>query len=86
MGKPPGSDIGKAVFVVDATTDEPYLRQTIQQAWSNLRPTSPNYDSVSPLLHLFNYGGPESLDPLLRTVCNGSVPEKWSPYQKRLRP
>jgi hypothetical protein len=66
--------LDRAVFIVDATTDESYLRQTIQQAWSNLRPTSPNYDSPAPLLQLFHYAGPEALDPLLRMVCAAASP------------
>jgi hypothetical protein len=66
--------LDRAVFIVDATTDEPYLCQTIQQAWGNLRPSSPNNDSPAPLLHLFHYAGPESLDPLLRMVCAAASP------------
>lgn len=49
--------LDRAVFIIDATTDEPFLRQTIQQAWNDLRPSSPNYDSPNPRLRLFHYAG-----------------------------
>jgi hypothetical protein len=32
----------RAVFAVDETTDQPFLRQTMQQAWSQLKDRSPN--------------------------------------------
>jgi hypothetical protein len=66
--------LDRTVFLVDATTDEPFLRQTIQQAWNNLRPDSPNYASPNPQLSLFHYAGPQSQDPLLHAVCAAAEP------------
>lgn len=66
--------LDRAVFIVDTTTDEPFLRQTIQQAWNDLRPNSPNYSSPNPSLRLFHYAGPKSQDNLLRAVCAATFP------------
>jgi hypothetical protein len=66
--------LDRAVFLIDATTDEPFLRQTIQQAWHNLRPESPNYADPHPQLRFFSYAGPQSQDQLLHAVCAAVAP------------
>jgi hypothetical protein len=33
----------RLVFAIDETTDQPYLRQTMQQAWAQLKDRSPNH-------------------------------------------
>ena len=71
--------LNRAVFIVDTTTDEPFLRQTIQQAWSDLRPSSPNYVSLNPRLRLFHYAGAKSQDQLLRAVCAAARPVPANP-------
>lgn len=43
----------RVVFVVDETTDEQFLRQTIQESWNKMSPTSPNRLSTPEHLHLF---------------------------------
>jgi hypothetical protein len=47
----------RVVFIIDDTTDEPFLRQVMQQAWDRMRPTSPNRLSKHGLLQLFHLGG-----------------------------
>lgn len=66
----------RAVFLIDQTTDEPFLRQVVSQAWDELRPTSPNYDSPSPQLRLLYYAGSESgaLQRLLQAICEAARP------------
>ena len=61
----------RVVFVIDDTTDEPFLRQTVQHSWDRMRPTSPNRLSDSEQLRLFRFGGPRrgNLRQLLRCVC-----------------
>ena len=66
--------LDRAVFIVDATTDEPFLRKTIQQAWNDLRPSSPNYNSLSPQLRLLHYAEEKSRNQLLRAVCAAARP------------
>jgi hypothetical protein len=47
----------RVLFVVDDTTDESFLRQTLQQSWDRMKETSPNRRSGSGLLHLFRLEG-----------------------------
>jgi hypothetical protein len=63
--------LGRVVFIVDDTTDEQFLRQTVQQSWNRMRPTSPNRLSSSGQLRLFRFTGSHSgeLQQLLRTLC-----------------
>jgi hypothetical protein len=67
--------LGRVVVVIDDTTDEQYLRQTVQQSWKQMRPTSPNRLSAVGQLRLFRLKGSRGGDlrRLLRTVC-GAVP------------
>ena len=48
--------LGKVLFIIDGTTDEPFLRQTIQQSWDHMKSTSPNRLSKSGPLRLFRLG------------------------------
>ena len=41
-----------AIFIIDDTTDESFLRQTIQQAWENMKSTSPNWLPESRLFRI----------------------------------
>ncbi len=66
--------LDRTVFIVDATTDGPFLHQVVTQAWHNLRPSSPNYGNPSPQLRLFNYTDSESRLQLLRVVCAAASP------------
>ena len=43
----------RVLFIIDDTTDEAFLRQTLQQSWDRIKATSPNLRSASGLLHLF---------------------------------
>jgi hypothetical protein len=43
----------RVLFIVDDTTDESFLRQTLQQSWVRMKETSPNRRSESGLLNLF---------------------------------
>jgi hypothetical protein len=63
--------LGRVVFIVDDTTDEPFLRHTVQRSWDRMRPTSPNRLSASGQLRLFRFTGSRGseLQQLLRTLC-----------------
>jgi hypothetical protein len=63
--------LDQAVFLVDSSTDEPFLRRTVEQTWQEIRPSSPNYQSPSPQLRLFQYqeADSRSLHQLLSTTC-----------------
>jgi hypothetical protein len=47
----------RVVFITDHTTDEPFLRQVMEQAWDSMRSTSPNRSSTSGRLQLFRLDG-----------------------------
>jgi len=61
----------RVVFVVDETTDEEFLRQTVQECWDRLRPTSPNRSSTPGELNLLRFRGSHggALRQLLRALC-----------------
>jgi hypothetical protein len=43
----------RVLFIVDGTTDEAFLRQTLQGSWDRRKETSPNRELKSGLLKLF---------------------------------
>jgi hypothetical protein len=47
----------RVVFVIDQTTDEKFLRQTVEASWDRMSPTSPNRSSTPELLQLFRFTG-----------------------------
>lgn len=49
--------LGRVVFVIDDTTDEQFLRQTVQESWNGMRPTSPNQLSTPGQLRFFQFTG-----------------------------
>ena len=44
-------------FVIDQTTDEKFLRQTVEGSWDRMSPTSPNQSSTPERLQLFRFTG-----------------------------
>jgi hypothetical protein len=67
--------VERVVFIIDDTTDERYLRQVLQQSWSQTKPASPNRQSSSGLLHLFRLQGFQNGElqrilPILSTAAN----------------
>jgi hypothetical protein len=63
--------LGRIVFIVDDTTDEQFLRQTVQQAWQQMRLTSPNLTAAFSELLLFRFkrAPADELEPLLHVLC-----------------
>jgi len=47
----------RVLFVIDETTDEKFLRQTVQESWDRMSATSPNRSSAPEQLHLFWFAG-----------------------------
>lgn len=50
-------ELKQIIFVIDETTDEKFLRQVLEQAWDEMRSTSPNHLTASDSLHLFRLHG-----------------------------
>ena len=61
--------IERVVFIVDGTTHESFLRETMTQSWSKTRPTSPNRRHRK--VHLLRFGGVGhgDLQDLLTALC-----------------
>jgi hypothetical protein len=66
--------LGRVVFVVDDTTDEEFLRQTVQESWHRMRATSPNRSSTPGRLRLFRFTGSHGgeLRHLVRNLCSAA--------------
>jgi hypothetical protein len=54
--------LARVLFIIDETTDEAFLRQALQQSWEQMKPTSPNRQWTSGLLHLFRWKGLRDLE------------------------
>jgi hypothetical protein len=66
--------LGRVVLIIDDTTDELFLREAIQEAWKQMRPTSPNSLLTPGLLSLFRLTGlrDHELRKLLRILCEAA--------------
>jgi hypothetical protein len=64
--------LGQVVFVVDDSTDEPFLRKVMQEAWERMDTTSPNRVSTSgaPSLVRLEYVGDMELKRLLHRLAS----------------
>jgi hypothetical protein len=47
--------LDRVLFVVDSTTDEVFLRETLAQGWTNLRADSPNRTIPNPRVFFFRF-------------------------------
>jgi hypothetical protein len=66
----------RVVFIVDETTDEEFLRQTVQACWERMKPSSPNQSPTLGQLRLFRFTGSHGgeLKKLLHVLCNAIKP------------
>jgi hypothetical protein len=49
-------DLKQVAFLVDDTTDRPFLEQSLQRLWQQVDPASPNCQTASPVVRLFPAG------------------------------
>ena len=61
----------RLVFAVDETTEQPFLRQTMQQAWAQLKDRSPNHRLSTGQVSLVELSGMSSdgIHKLLHALC-----------------
>lgn len=66
----------RVVFIVDDLTDEPFLRQVMQEAWDQRKPDSPNRSSTAGIPSLFRLKrlGEGDLQQLLRAISEAVQP------------
>ena len=59
------------VFVIDESTDQAFMRQTLEQAWQVMPEQSPNRSTIPAEVNQHHLGtGGQSLRELLRRLCN----------------
>jgi hypothetical protein len=65
----------RVVFVVDGTTDERSLRQTFEDSWKQMPPTSPNRSFTPDQITLFQLTGSYDgeVRELLRALCDAAL-------------
>ena len=69
------------LLVVDATTDDAFLRRTLHLAWTGISAASPNRSTAAPLLRLFQLDAlRHGVDALVATLIAAH------PHQRRIRP
>jgi hypothetical protein len=49
--------LDRVLFVVDASTDRPFLQQTLEELWQRIPASSPNRSLVRPAARLFEVQG-----------------------------
>ena len=65
--------LGRCVFIVDATTDIPYLRSVLREAWAGLNGTSPNRQATAESVELHAYeSGSRALSSLMHRLCQAA--------------
>lgn len=63
----------RCVLVVDETTDQAFMRQTLEQAWQAMPEQSPNRSALSSDVNLHHLdSGAQSLRELLQRLCNAA--------------
>ena len=70
--------LDRVVFVVDATTDLAFLRETFARGWAALEADSPNRKLAEPKVLLFEFSGESSVSGLMRVVseaARGEAPD-----------
>ena len=51
--------LARVQFIIDQTTNEPFLLHCLRQSWDSMSPTSPNRSQASAQLRLFRFNGGE---------------------------
>jgi hypothetical protein len=63
----------RCVLVVDESTDQAFMRQTLEQAWLTMAEQSPNRSALVADVNLHHLGsGAQSLQALLQRLCDAA--------------
>jgi hypothetical protein len=70
------AQLERVIFVIDHTTDQPFLLENVRQSWGRMKANSPNRLSSSGQLQLFRFtgSGRGELRQLLRSLCIAANP------------
>ena len=75
--------LDRVVFVVDATTDLAFLRETFARGWAALAADSPNRNLAEPRVLLFEFAGESSVPGLMRAVSGPRGAKHGTPLRRR---
>ena len=76
----------RVVFVVDETTDQSFMRQTMQRAWRRLRELSPNRRRRAGQVSLVQLTRIDAIRDLLFSVCVAATAKPEQAGIERLTP
>jgi hypothetical protein len=73
--------LARVVFLIDGTTDEPFLRAALDRLWQTVHADSPNLRIAAPEVRLFvaPRGTPREIDALLRLLLEAPAPHVERP-------
>ena len=76
-----GVPLARVVFLVDRTTDERFLRSTLERLWQSVPADSPNLTLAAPAVRLFEvtHASSREIDGLLRLLLAGPTPLETRP-------
>jgi hypothetical protein len=65
--------LARAVFTIDNSTDQAFMRQTMEQAWRQAKDRSPNRRLETGQVRLVQLGNTGGMHDLLYALCNAAT-------------
>jgi hypothetical protein len=65
--------LARAVFAVDKSTDQPFMRETMEQAWRQVKDRSPNRRLETAQVELVRLGDAGGMQDLLYALCSAAT-------------
>jgi len=65
--------LARAVFAIDDSTDQTFMRETMAQAWRQVRDRSPNRRLETGQVRLLHLGDTGCMQDLLYALCNAAT-------------
>lgn len=65
--------LARAVFVIDDSTDQALMRQTMEQAWRQVKDRSPNRRLETGQVRLVQLAGTDGMQDLLYALCSAAT-------------
>jgi hypothetical protein len=77
--------LARAVFAIDDSTDQTFMRQTMAQAWRQVKDRSPNRRLETAQVGLVRLGDTGGMQDLLYALCNAATGRPPLPREKTRR-
>jgi hypothetical protein len=65
--------LARAVFAIDESTDRPFMRETMEQAWRQVKDRSPNRRPEMAQVELVRLGDAGGMQDLLYALCSAAT-------------